>query len=213
MSFKSARFAARRVSRLLAALSLSALAAGSAAQAADNWPASMRALYDVNFNGFNVGSLEFVSQAEHQSYTLVANAKLSALLGAIKWDGQTRSFGLMAKEAPKPAAFTLDFRTNLGVGSTRMGFDDGTVTNVAHLPPAVVHPEAVPLRRDHLKGVVDPLSAVMVLSRGSSTNPCERRIPIFDGRERFDLVFTHKGDMRVTEQLPSGQPGIAVVCK
>ena len=213
MSFKSATVAAGRVLTVVAGLSLAGLGGAAPAQAADNWPANMRALYDVNFNGFNIGSLEFVSQAEQQSYTLVANAKLSALLGAIKWDGQTRSFGLMAKEAPRPAAFSLDFRTNLGVGSTKMGFDDGAVTKIAHLPPAIVHPETVPLRKDHLKGVVDPLSAVMVLSRGSSTNPCERRIPIFDGRERFDLLFSYKGEMKVTEQLPSGQPGIAFVCK
>ena len=53
----------------------------------------------------------------------------------------------------------------------------------------------------------------MVLSRGSSANPCDRRIPIFDGKERFDLVFSHKGEMKVTEQQPSGQPGIAHVCR
>jgi len=213
MSSKSATVAARSVHSLFAALSLSVLAAGSPAQAADNWPANMRALYDVNFNGFNIGTLEFVSQAEQQSYTLVANAKLSALLGAITWDGHTRSFGMIAKAAPQPAAFTLDFRTNRGIGSTKMGFDGGAVTKIAHLPPPVVHPEAIPLRADHLKGVVDPLSAVMLLSRGSSANPCERRIPIFDGRERFDLLFSYKGEMKVTEQLPSGQPGIAFVCK
>jgi len=213
MTSKSASGAARSVASLFAALSLSALVTAAPARAADNWPANMRAQYEVNFNGFNVGTLEFVSQAEQQSYTLVANAKLSVLLGVITWDGQTRSFGMIAKEALKPAAFTLDFRANSRSGSTRVGFDDGAVTKIAHLPPPIVHPETIPLRADHLKGVVDPLSAVMVLSRGSSTNPCERRIPIFDGRERFDLLFSYKGEMKVTEQLPSGQPGIAFICK
>ena len=64
-----------------------------------------------------------------------------------------------------------------------------------------------------MQGVVDPLSAMMVLTRGSAANPCDRRIPIFDGKERFDLVFSYKGEMRVTEQAPSGQPGIAYVCR
>jgi hypothetical protein len=71
----------------------------------------------------------------------------------------------------------------------------------------------IPLREHHLQGVVDPLSAIMMLSRGAAADPCDRRIPIFDGKERFDLLFSRKGDIRVTEQSPSGQPGFAHVCR
>ena len=71
----------------------------------------MRAVYDINFNGFNVGTFEFQSQAEDQSYTLVGNAQLTLLLGAFTWIGETRTFGLIANQAPKPAAFTFDFRS------------------------------------------------------------------------------------------------------
>ena len=71
----------------------------------------------------------------------------------------------------------------------------------------------IPVREQHLKGVVDPLSAIMMLSRSATADPCDRRIPIFDGKERFDLLFSRKGEMRVTEQAPSGQPGIAHVCR
>lgn len=212
MLFASARSAARSAAAGLAGLLLSSLLAHSP-QAADNWPASMRAVYDVNFNGFNIGSFEFQSQAEQQSYTLTGNAKLSILLGAITWDGETRSFGMIAKEATKPASFSFDYRSGPRVGSTKMGFADGAVANVLQLPPPLPNPQVIPVREDHLKGVVDPLSAIMVLSRGSSTNPCDRRIPIFDGRERFDLVFSYKGETRVTEQASSGQPGVAFVCK
>ena len=73
----------------------------------------MRAVYDINFNGFNVGTFEFQSQAEQQSYTLLGNAQLSMLLGAFTWIGETRSFGLIVNQAPKPAAFTFDFKSNL----------------------------------------------------------------------------------------------------
>src|SRR5262249_24949031 len=81
-----------------------------------------------------------------------------------------------------------------------------------HVPPPSINPAAIPLREDHLKGVVDPLSALLVLTR-ASPSPCERRIPLFDGRERFDLLFSYKGDLKVTEQLPSGQPPLAVLCR
>jgi len=128
--------------------------------AADGWPAAVRALYQIDFNGFNVGTFEFQSQAESESYTLAANARLSIL--------------------PPAAAATVPI---------------------------------IPVREHHLKGVVDPLSAIMMLSRAASSDPCDRRIPIFDGKERFDLLLSRKGEMRVTEQAPSGQPDVAYVCR
>ena len=215
MTFRAALLA-NRVCSLVVGLSASLLAivaAASSSAAAESWPANVRAVYDINFNGFNVGSFEFQSQAAHQSYTLIGNARLSILLGAFTWDGDIRSFGLIVNQVPKPAAFTFDFKSGLRAGSTKLGFSNGAVTNISHQPPDMPKPDTVPLREQHLRGVVDPLSAIMVLSRGSSTNPCDRRIPIFDGRERFDLVFSPKGEMKVIEQAPSGQPGMAQVCR
>jgi hypothetical protein len=207
-----ARSARRTFAPSLLSLVLLATAA-TAPRAADDWPSSMHAVYEVNFNGFDIGSFEFDSQAEQESYTLAASAHLSVLLGAFTWDGQTRSFGLIAKERTRPAAFSFDFKSNVKAGSTTLGFSDDSVTSITQLPPATVNPAAIPLREDHLKGVVDPLTALMVLSRGTSSKPCQRRISIFDGRERFDLLFSYKGEMAVTELQASGQPGVAVLCK
>src|ERR1700730_12784640 len=130
-------FVARGSSCLLAGLaSLAGLVAGSGVPvAAESWPANVRALYEINFNGFTVGTFEFQSQAESQSYTLTGNAHLSVLLGAFSW-----------------------------AGSTRLGFSDGTVTNITNLPPMVTSAPIIPLREHHLKGVVDPLSAIMMLT-------------------------------------------------
>jgi hypothetical protein len=72
--------------------------------------------------------------------------------------------------------------------------------------------DTVPLREQHLRGVLDPLSAIMVVANYSNPDPCDRRLPIFDGKERFDLVLTYKGQVKVNEQQPSGQPAIAHVC-
>jgi hypothetical protein len=212
MSLQSAAFGARRVFGMLA-VAFATLAGGGAAALAETWPATLRAVYDVNFNGFNVGTFEFQSEAEQRSYTLAGNARLSILLGAITWDGATRSFGLFANQGPKPAAFSFDFKSNTKAGSTKIGFADGSVTRVTHLPPAIAKPGTIPVREHHLKGVLDPLSAIIAISRVSDSNPCDRRVPIFDGKERFDLLLSYKGEMKVSEQQPSGQPGIAYVCR
>jgi hypothetical protein len=208
----------RRRVALGAALGLTAglvalVRCGAGAQA-EGWPASVKASYQITFNGFNIGTVDFQSEAESESYTLVANTRLSVLLGAFTWDSETRSFGMLTGKAPKPAAFSLDFRSTLKAGSLKIGFSDGAVTDVAQHPLVPPKPGTVPLREQHLKGVLDPLSAIMLLSRATNnSNPCERRIPIFDGKERFDLVLSRKGEVQITEQQPSGQPGLAYVCR
>jgi hypothetical protein len=186
---------------------------GVAAARADGWPASVRALYDVNFNGFNVGSFDFQAQTEEQSYTLTGNAQLTLLLGAFTWIGETRAFGLFSDNVPRPAAFSFDFKANSKTGSTKMDFANGAVLAVRHLPPPTAKPDTVPLRDQHLRGVLDPLSAIMLVANYSNPDPCDRRLPVFDGKERFDLVLSYKGEMKVNEQQPSGQPAIAHVCR
>src|SRR5262245_60166514 len=189
------------------------LGLGRPAAIAETWPPSVHALYDVNFTGINVGTLEFRSSADGPVYTLSAYAKLSALLGVFSWNADTRSSGKIVGESPKPAAFTFDYNSNSKTGSTKMSFTDDTVTNVTHVPPVLIRSGVVPVHEQPLKGVLDPLSAVLVLTRGSAANPCGRRIPIYDGKQRFDLLLSYGGLTRISERRPSGQPGIAYVCR
>jgi hypothetical protein len=196
-------------------VSLVALAAGGGIDAAraGDWPAVVRASYEVNFNGFNVGTFDFRAQTEEQSYTLTGTAHLTLLLGAFTWVGETRAFGLISNHVPKPAAFSFDFRANSKIGSTQVDFDNGSVLNVRISPPPPPKPDIVPLRVENLKGVLDPLSALMVVADYSNPDPCDRRLPVFDGKERFDLIMSYKGEVKVNEQQPSGQPAIAHVCR
>ncbi len=220
MSLTSVRKAVRAIARGIAtpALALAAIAAAppltsTAAQAAEAWPAQVHAIYEVQFNGFNVGTFEFTSTTEGTSYALAGNASLSALAGLFKWQGQTRAAGKLAGDAVKPASFSMDYKGTSKSGSTKMGFTDDSVSSVLHDPPPKDKPGIVPVTPAHLKGVLDPLTAVMTMSRGSSANPCGRRLPIYDGKQRFDLMLTYRGQMEVAEARPSGQPGLAHVCR
>jgi len=182
-----------------------------AAARAEGWPSNIRADYDITFNGFSVGNFVFQAEADRQVYTVSGNANLSLLLGALSWKSEVRTVGAVVKDAPKPAGYTFDIVSGSKSISTRMGFEDGMVSSINNFPEALHAAPVVPLKPSHLQGVVDPMSAMMLLAFGN--NPCDRRLPIFDGRERFDLVFSRKGETRISEQQPSGQPGTGLVCK
>jgi hypothetical protein len=44
-------------------------------------------------------------------------------------------------------------------------------------------------------------------------NVCNHTLPVFDGRQRFDLVITPKRAVTVKRTTPSGYGGPAVICK
>lgn len=190
-----------------------ALSEPAAADPSSPWPSRVHAVYKVSFNGFDIGSFEFNSNVTGQSYAVSGDAKLSALLGAFHWTGVTRTSGALTSEKPHPAGYTFNFEGTGRAGSLKMGFAGDTVTNLAHVPPHVPQPTTVPLREPHLKGVLDPLSAVMALSRGGGENPCSRKLAIFDGKQRFDLLFSFKRQEHVKDPRPTGQPGVAFVCR
>jgi hypothetical protein len=194
------------------AAAMPAMLPSAPAVAAEPWPQEVQALYKVRFNGLEVGTFEFNSTVSAQTYTLTGIANLTALLGILNWKGETRTAGTLAANAPKPGGYTFDFNGMGKNGSVRMGFVNDAVTNVALTPTPQPQPETVPVRDEHLKGVLDPLSAVMALARNTSGGPCARKLSVFDGRQRFDLVLSFKREERIAEARPSGQPDVAVVC-
>ncbi len=82
-------------------------------------------------------------------------------------------------------------------------------------PPLPYRPDRVPLTQEHKRGVIDPLSALLmpVLSKGGpqEAGNCDRTLPIFEGTERFDIRLSYLRTEMV--KTPKGYEGPAVVCR
>jgi Protein of unknown function (DUF3108) len=200
-------------SAAFAGLGVAATAVAPSPAAAEPWPSHVQAVYKIEFNGFDIGTFEFSSAVNGQAYSVTGDAKLSALLGAFKWQGATRTSGALSGDTPHPTGYSFSFASGSKQGSIRMGFAGDKVTNVAHVPVHQPAPTTIPVRDGDLKGVLDPLSAVMAMARTPGENPCTRKFAIFDGKQRFDLQLAYKRQDRVSDVRPTGQPGIAYVCK
>jgi hypothetical protein len=186
---------------------------GSRTSASDRgWPTEVAAVYKIAFNGFDIGRFTFTSYTGSGSYRLDGNAQISALLGAFKWQGVSQAKGNVSGDLAAPGAYGFDYNSSAKSGSIRLGFHAGDVTSMSATPPTPPDEDLVPVESRHLAGVLDPLTAVLSLTRAGAGEPCRQRLPIFDGKQRFDLVFSPKGDRRIAERRPSGQPGIVHVC-
>jgi Protein of unknown function (DUF3108) len=196
---------------LASALAAVTLVAPAYAEQA-GWPTGVSARYKLSFNGFDVGSYQFQSQFDGKAYTASSNAEVSALFGAFKWKGTIESRGALAASGPQPLSYQMNYKTKKKAGSVTLGFDKAGVQSVALVPEKPPHPDAVPLKPENLKSVVDPMTTILAMTHATSANPCDKKIAVFDGKARFDLVLSRKGTEKITDKQPSGQPALLVVC-
>jgi hypothetical protein len=172
-------------------------------------PARVDASYQITLNGFDLGSFRFKSNVGRNEYTLDTDVRISALLGVFQWKGVTHSAGVVKAKSPQPANFKFDYESSIRSGSVKMGFNGEEIDNLSVVPVLAEAPDTVPLTRSHLKGVLDPLSAILAITHTDATQPCGRTFQIFDGRQRFDIAlrFARK------EALPGGSGETAIVCR
>ena len=203
----------RRVASCVAALGSAALAAlfslPAAAQAipATLSSASVDAGYRVTLNGFDLGTFSFKSNVSDSQYTLHTHVELSALLGVFRWKGVTQVSGSVGAKRPSPSDFRFDYESSVRNGSVIMGFDKNNVDHVTVLPVVREPADTVPLERKHLSDVLDPLSAILVLTHSEAATPCGRTVAIFDGKQRFNI------SLHEARKVTLAQGETATVCR
>lgn len=205
----------RRVAFCVAALGSAALAALTSPPAAAQTapaavsPVSVDAGYRVTLNGFDLGTFTFKSNVGADAYTLHTHVELSALLGVFRWTGTTNVSGAIEAKRPAPSDFRFTYESSVRNGSVIMGFDNNTVDHVTVLPVVREPEDTVPLERKHLSNVLDPLSAILVLTHSDAQTPCGRTVAIFDGKQRFNISL--HDPRRVA--LPGTKGETAIVCR
>lgn len=174
------------------------------------------AKYDISFNGLSIGDFKLISNFWKNNYAMKARASISILGGLLfEWRGDTESRGRLNSRGPHPDIFRFGFRTSNKRGQVDLAFSGNRVTQLDVSPPKKKSSRRIPVTRAHLRNVVDPLSAIVMLSKSgvgkSSRQVCSGEIPIFDGNARYDLHLSYKDTKRINARY--GYRGRAYVCK
>jgi hypothetical protein len=178
------------------------------------WPAAVHARYRLSYLGVSVGQIDMTSKTAGGTYEMSGSGKVTALLGAVKWSGASNVSGTMENGAPHPTAFNNQVSNSKKSWATAIGYKNRAAPDVTLTPPpGDPPPELVPLTPVHKTGALDPLSAVMLLTQADGRPPCARRLPIFDGKQRYDLVFSFKRMTRLPSPKENGGTEVAVVCR
>lgn len=200
-------------SQTAAALCIAVIACTGPASAESAWAPKVSAVYKLRMLGMEVATFNFTSSITGETYTLTGQGKMTWGLGLFKYNGNFTGGGRIAGDVLRPASYAYDWQVNSKKGSVRIAYAGDGVKSVELQPPHEPGPDHVPLKPEHLKSVFDPLTSLAVLSRMRGGDPCDRKIGIFEGKQRFDVVFTPLRQEKVLETKPSGQPVMAHVCR
>ena len=191
-----------------------------AAQAENSLASASRitAVYRVEVAGFNLGDFHLTTTFRGDDYEMRGEGRFSVLQGLIyQWRGVTASRGRVTSTGPEPAMYALSYSDSAKMGERlRMTFTEGDVTGVSIVPNKRPSARTIPVTKEQLEGVVDPMSGAFLTAYSDNPhgdlNVCNHTLPVFDGRQRFDLVISPKRAVTVKRTSAKGYGGPAVIC-
>lgn len=171
---------------------------------------SLNASYGIYLAGLPIGRANIGASIAGDRYRIDVSARMTGLVGAVtKGFGQATATGAVGQRAPASAGYALRAMGNDGPRTIRVAMAGGSVKAAEMTPPLDPRPDRVPVTEAHKRGVMDPVSAlIMPAPHGpnGALDPagCDRTLPIFDGATRFDIVLSYKTTRMVQSKTYSG---------
>lgn len=192
----------------LALASGSALAATEPLTAPKDAKPGFVADYTIYIGGFMAAEGSIDATIEEGAYLVRSNlgvAGMPARLYNAQWD--MTSEGNLAGEKLRPSRFAFRSDEKGEVKEREITYDASGVPTPVFDPPEDDLADILPFER---RNALDPVSALL-LPVASTGNPCDRRVPVFDGKRRYDLQLDYERKDRVTTR-DNGYSGDAVIC-
>jgi hypothetical protein len=181
---------------------------------AEKRPEKFEATYKATLAGLAVGTGTLVVDISRNRYTAVASGKTLGLMRALSGGtGEGSAQGSITGKKLLATGYSHAIKGKK-LQVVKMLLAGGNVKQVAVEPEPKPSDDTgvVELTDAHKHGVVDPLSAGIVPAAGANgvgPEACAHKLPIFDGRMRFDLKLAYKRQETVQAE---GYRGPAVVC-
>jgi hypothetical protein len=216
-----------RVPQLCSSLAVAALLIGAVsaapsseeAQAEDSVapPSRIQAVYRVDLAGVNLGDFRLTTVFHGSDYEMRGQGHLSLMGGLLyEWSGRTSSKGKVTDTGPQPTMYAFTSQDGDESQQLRVTFDAGAVTKVSVSPVTRPTVPVVPITKEQLQGVFDPVTAIFLYARSENPNGdpkvCDHTVPVFDGEQRYDLVLKPKRTVKLRKDASTGYSGFAAVC-
>jgi hypothetical protein len=173
---------------------------------------------DTRFEIFGFAGLHLVSdrtsvETAPGRYSIAMDLTTRGLASVfVNLETHSEVHGKLIGETVRPEEYTGAARRNGAERSNRVEYGpDGAVLSAVSSPSAG-RPALV--AADHTRGTVDQLTAYFILERALARGgSCERAIPVFDGRRRYDLRFADAPPEPLPDDAASLFSGPVRVCE
>ena len=173
------------------------------------------AAYAVTLAGLPIGEISGRLEIDERRFKLTAEGATSGAFRLfLNGHGEMATSGIRSHGEALPSKYTLTTTIRSQIETVRLTFSNRNVTEVSIDPEPASNGGLLPITEAHRIRVVDPLAAALVSMPDPATQPgpetCQRTVPVFDGRVRYDLKLGFKRFVDVT--TPNGYKGTAIVC-
>lgn len=175
----------------------------------------LEAQYTASIDGIPIGRGNWMVEISNNQYTAAASGTTTGLIkfftGA---HGTSAAHGTIAGSQMAPTSYGNTITWDGKIDDVRMALSGGNVTDYAVEPPLPPAPDRIPVTDADRRGVFDPMTSMLnwVAGTGDPVGPqaCVRKVPVFDGRVRYDLRSEYK--RMETVKANRGYAGPAAVC-
>lgn len=196
-----------------AILLLAASAAGASAQTT-----RLDAAYAVHMTGIPIGHGAVILDINEAGFAAAGSAKFTGLVRMIaKGEGSSTVRGSFQANRVVSSLFSTQSVSGSRDEKVDIVVENGFAKEFSVMPPPPdLDRNRVPLTQAARTNVVDPLSAglMLVTTPGDVLNPqsCNRTIPIFDARFRYDVVLSYLRTENASSKT-DGYKGPVLVCQ
>ncbi len=200
--------------RLTASALLILTLAGFAPQVRAQPAQTLKVNYNLSLAGLPLGKADLSSTFKGPKYEMQGSVKLTGLVKMITGGkGAGTASGAIVGTQLQPEGFAVNTKSSGEQRIVRMALDSGNVAEIEIEPPLEPREDRVPVKAADKKGVIDPLSALIMPAVASKSLTdaanCNRTIPVFDGATRQNIVLSYSETRTV--KVP-GYSGPALVC-
>jgi len=171
--------------------------------------------YEASIAGIPVGHGNWIVEISDNSYTAAASGTTAGIMKLFTGaHGTGAARGTIASGQPVPTSYSATIIDDRHVDDVHISLVGGNVTDYSAEPALLPLPERIPVTDADRRGVVDPMTSALTRVGGNgdpvSPDACQRKVPVFDGRVRYDLNSEFKRIESVKAER--GYEGPAVVC-
>ncbi len=176
------------------------LAAGMMISPAHADPVSLEVTYSASVAGLPVGKAKVEARLSDGAYVIAGSGKVSGI-SALFTDGKGKASvsGVTQDAQMRPAHYshtivdddkqTLDM-TFSGTRITDITLSEPERENKKKKKKKKKPSQLIPITDQHLRGVIDPLSAFLLPAAELNGDAiCNRTMQVFDGKQRFDVAM------------------------